>query len=76
MTCYSSSVWLFPFGAAPDLQHPVQVFRNGIAQWMGEEAHVVRVGSVRPTTVLVLEPPGREGDVVQATYVTTAEVGR
>lgn len=74
---YTDAVWLFPFGAAPDLRAPVQVFRNGVAQWVGEEAQLVMVGARRPTAVVLLDPPAREGDVLQATYVTRAdEVGR
>jgi hypothetical protein len=76
MTRYSDHVWLFPFGAAPDVRQPVQVFRNGLPQWMGEEVRLVRVGTKRPTTVAVLEPPTREGDVVQASYAVFPEVGR
>lgn len=76
MTRYTDSVWLFPFGAAPDVRQAVQVFRNGLPQWMGHEVHLVRVGTVRPLTVAVLEPPAREGDVVQASYVVFPEVGR
>jgi hypothetical protein len=76
MTRYTDSVWLFPFGAAPDLRRPVQVFRNGVSQWMGHEVLLVKVGTVRPITVAVLEPKTREGDVVQATYEVYPEVGR
>jgi hypothetical protein len=76
MTRYSDHVWLFPFGAAPDLRRPVEVFRNGLSQWMGHEVHLVRVGARRPTTVAVLEIAAREGDVMQATYAVCSEVGR
>lgn len=76
MTCYGAAVWLFPFGAAPDLTSPVEVFRNGLMQWMGGEAKLVRVGSKKPLTVVVFDPPTHEGDVVQASYVAMPEEGR
>ena len=69
MIPYSDSVWLFPFGAGPDLRCPVQVFRNGLGVFMGHECRLVRVGKVHPAVVAVLTPPTRPGDVVQASYV-------
>ena len=76
MSRYTDAIWLFPFGAAPDLRHPVQVFHNGMSVLMDDEATLVRVGSKHPLVVVVLEPPGREGDAVQATYHAKPEVGR
>lgn len=69
LTRYTDTVWLFPFGAEPSLDHPIQVFRNGIAVWMGDEAKVHIIGKKHPTPVLILNPPTRDGDVIQATYV-------
>lgn len=63
-------MWLFPFGAGPDPGHPIQMFRNGLSMWMGEEVRIVSVGEARPILVAVLEVPTRDGDVIQATYVS------
>jgi hypothetical protein len=46
------------------------MFRNGLSMWMGEEVRIVSVGEARPILVAVLEVPTRDGDVIQATYVS------
>lgn len=62
-------VWLFPRGVFPKPDVPVQVFRNGIGVWMGEEAIVFRVGHGRSQVWgVLLDVPTREDDVIQATY--------
>jgi hypothetical protein len=76
MNRYTDAVWLFPFGAAPDVRHPVQVFHNGLSILMGDEATLVRIGDKKPLVVVVLEPAGREGDAVAVTYHARPEVGR
>jgi hypothetical protein len=66
---YTSRIWLFPFGVHPSSRHPVQVFRNGLAQWMNHEVKLFKVGSRRPLTVAVFQRETRPGDRVQATYI-------
>lgn len=70
LTRWGDYTWLFPFGIQPDLKAPVEVYRNGIAQWMGQECEIVVVGSPRWVTVAVFGAPSKEGDVVQASYET------
>lgn len=70
LTRWGDYTWIFPFGVQPDPQQPVEVYRNGIAQWMGQECEIVVVGKPRWVTVAVFNAPSREGDVVQATYDT------
>jgi hypothetical protein len=72
---YSSRLYLFPFGVAPMEKAPVQVFRNGLAVWMGEEAKVVCVGNSPRAWAVVVDPPCREGTMVQAEYVVVPDVG-
>jgi len=47
----------------------VQVFRNGLAQWMDHEVKLFKVGSRRPITVAVFQRETRPKDRVQATYI-------
>jgi hypothetical protein len=70
---WGNYTWLFPFGVQPDLREPVEVYRNGISQWMGQECEVLVVGKPRWVAVAVFHSPSREGDVVQATYDTLPE---
>lgn len=72
---FTDRIFLFPFGIHP-IPNTVQVFWNGLAQWMGEEAQLVRVGRVHPVTVCVLRIPTKPKDMVQATYTARPEVGR
>ena len=66
---YTSRIWLFPFGTYPSPNHPVEVFRNGLVQWMDNEVKLFRVGKQRPITTVVFLQDTREGDIVQATYI-------
>lgn len=66
---YSSRVWLFPFGIHPSRKHPVEVFRNGLVQWMDHEIMLRPVGRKKPMTVVVFLQDTKEGDLVQATYI-------
>ena len=66
---YTSRIWFFPFGARPNLKHPIEVFYNGMAQWMNHEVKLVRVGQKKPITVVVFLQETKEGDLVQATYM-------
>jgi len=65
---YSSRIWLFPFGVRPSSRHPVDIFRNGMAQWMDTEVKLYQIGVLRPLTVAVFLHETRDDDVVQATY--------
>ena len=65
---YSSRTWLFPFGVRPSPSQPVEIFRNGMAQWMDKEVKLYQIGRMRPITVAVFLHEIREDDVVQATY--------
>lgn len=67
---HTSRIWLFPFGIHPNHHEPVQVWRNGMTQWMDHEVKLFRVGKLKPITVLVFEQPTREKDTVQASYVS------
>jgi hypothetical protein len=67
---HTSRIFLFPFGVRPSQKHPIEVFRNGLPQWMGEEVQVLRCG---PLYAAVFAQETREGDVVQATYVAAPE---
>jgi hypothetical protein len=73
---FTNRIYLFPFGVHPDRAAPVQVFRNGLGIWMGEEAQLVRVGKVHPVTVVVLDPPVSTGERISATYQSKPQVGR
>lgn len=73
LTRFSDRVWMFPFGVRPDEGQPVQVFVNGVGQYMGEEVEIVRVGERSRATVAVTYRVLRDGDVVQATYVAVPE---
>jgi hypothetical protein len=66
---YSSRTWLFPFGVHPSPTRPVEVFRNGLAQWMDHEVKLFRVGLKHPITVVVFLQDTQENDRVQATYI-------
>jgi hypothetical protein len=66
---YTSRIWLFPFGIHPSSRHPVEVFRNGMVQWMDNEVKLFQIGRARVITVAVFLHETREGDRVQATYV-------
>jgi len=63
---FTSRVWLFPFGVQPSPDHAVEVFRNGMSQYMGEECRVSKAGSI---SVVVFAEPLHEGDRVQASYI-------
>lgn len=66
---HSPHLWLFPRGIFPKPEVPVQVFRNGLGLWMGEEARIFRAGSGRRQVWgVLLDTPTREEDVIQATY--------
>ena len=73
---YTDRIYLFPFGVHPHPKEPVQVFRNGLGIWMGEEAELLKVGIVRPVTVCVIDPPVSTTERISATYVARPEVGR
>ena len=73
---YGDYAWIFPFGVHPDPEAPIEVFRNGLTQWMGQECEIITVGHPRSATVAVFHSPSREGDVVQATYDAIPEVHR
>ena len=66
---YTSRTWLFPFGTHPSPTHPVEVFRNGMAQWMDHEVKLFRVGKQYPITVVVFLQETKDQDLVQATYI-------
>jgi len=66
---YTSRIWLFPFGTHPSSAHPVEVFRNGMVQWMDNEVRLIQVGRQHPVTVVVFLQETRDQDRVQATYV-------
>lgn len=68
---YTSRIWLFPFGVFPDTsgEYPVQVFRNGIALWMGKEAKLVKIEGTKPLVVVVLRYPARDDDLILAEYL-------
>lgn len=73
---YTDRIYLFPFGIHPDLSAPIQVFRNGLGIWMGEEAQVLKVGAIHPVSVCVLDHPAGTREQIQATYTAVPEVGR
>ena len=66
---YTSRTWLFPFGTHPSPRHTVEIFRNGLVQWMDKEVKLLRIGQRHPITVVVFLQETREQDRVQATYV-------
>lgn len=68
---YTSRIWLFPFGIFPDTsgKYPVQVFRNGIALWMGKEAKLVKIEGTKTLVVVVLRYPARDDDLILAEYL-------
>lgn len=68
LTRYTSRIWLFPFGIHPSHHEPLQVWRNGMSQWIEVEVKLFRVGKLKPITVLVFEQPTHETDRVQASY--------
>lgn len=67
---FSSRIWLFPFGAQPSSQHNVQVFRNGMPQWMDHEVKLFRLRGRTTLTVAVFIHDVPEGDRIQASYIT------
>jgi hypothetical protein len=73
---FTDRIYLFPFGVHPDSRAPIQIFRNGLGIWMGEEAALRRVGQVRPITVVVLDPPVGTSERISATYQAKPEIGR
>ena len=68
LTRYTDRVWLFPFGAAPDMEQPVRVMVNGIGQFMGEEVQLVPVGKQKLIVAVMWRPLGPP-EVVAAVYV-------
>ena len=69
LTKYTSRTWLFPFGTHPSPDHAVEVFRNGMIQWMDNEVKLFRVGQLHPITVVVFLQETKDQDLVQASYL-------
>lgn len=66
---YTSRIFFFPHGIHPVPNTPVEVFRNGLAVWMGKEAQLATIGGDNHSiTVVVFSTELPEGDRVQATY--------
>lgn len=65
---YTSRIWFFPHGVHPMPGTPVQVYRNGMAVWMGNEAQLFKVGRTNSITVVVFSHELADGDRVQASY--------
>lgn len=76
LTKYTSRIWLFPLGTHPSLKHPVEVFRNGMTQWMDHELKLIRVGKTKPIIVVVFLQETKEGDLIQATYMALPSKNR
>lgn len=62
LTKFSDHIWLFPFGYAPKLSEPVQVYLNGIL----DDGLIFTVR--QEAFGVIFSDPTLEGDVVQATY--------
>lgn len=70
LTNFTPLVWLFPFGIAPNPQHTIQVFLNGLTLWADNEYMLTPVKSREALTVVVLSRPTTPADRMQATYTT------
>ena len=68
MSRYSPRIWMFPFGSHPTRDQSIDVFRNGIIQFVGYDCRVVHIGKRVSIPVLVFADALAEDEVVQTIY--------